>query len=99
MIIRHLDPRDLDELLELYRHLHVADVALPDRSVVDGHASRRRKGYATALLRRALEEAWSANCYKVMLLTGRMDESTFRFYESAGFDRHGKQGFVARPTG
>lgn len=36
--------------------------------------------------------------YKVMLLTGRKDEGTFKFYESAGFDRHTKQAFVARPT-
>ncbi|MBK6004527.1 hypothetical protein JJB11_00365 [Ramlibacter ginsenosidimutans] len=39
----------------------------------------------------------TAGCYKVMLQTGRLDEGTFRFYESAGFDRHGKQAFIARP--
>jgi GNAT superfamily N-acetyltransferase len=62
------------------------------------HASHRRKGYGKEILRKALTIAWSANCYKVMLLTGRKDEATLRFYESAGFDRHGKQAFVARPT-
>ena len=30
-------------------------------------------------------------------MTGRKDEATLRFYEGAGFDRHGKQAFVARP--
>ena len=62
------------------------------------HAQHRRKGYAIALLKQALAEAWAAKCYKVMLLTGRKDEGTFRFYEAAGFDRNSKQAFVARPA-
>jgi hypothetical protein len=32
-----------------------------------------------------------------MLLTGRKDEGTYRFYESIGFDRHAKQAFLAKP--
>ena len=62
------------------------------------HASHRRKGYAKALLTAALADAWTAQCYKVMLLTGRKDEATSRFYEAAGFDRHAKQAFVAKPA-
>ena len=31
-----------------------------------------------------------------MLMTGRKDEATFRFYESAGFSRDGKQAFIAK---
>jgi hypothetical protein len=31
-----------------------------------------------------------------MLLTGRKDEATLRFYEQAGFDQHDKQAFVAK---
>jgi GNAT superfamily N-acetyltransferase len=57
----------------------------------------RRKGFGRAVLRHALEHAWSRNCYKVMLLTGSKKEETFRFYESAGFDRQAKQAFVAKP--
>ena len=60
--------------------------------------THRRKGCATALLEAALADAWDAQCYKVMLLTGRKDEATFRFYEAAGFDRDAKQAFVAKPT-
>ena len=60
-------------------------------------AGHRRKGYGKAILVYALADAWSSGCYKVMLLTGRLDEGTFRFYESAGFDRHGKQAFIAKP--
>ncbi|MFH0941592.1 MAG: GNAT family N-acetyltransferase [Chloroflexota bacterium] len=63
------------------------------------HRDFRRKGYGRAVLRHALEYAWSRNCYKVMLQTGRKDEGTFRFYESAGFDRHAKQAFLAKPKG
>ena len=62
------------------------------------HSDHRRKGYATALLKTALADAWTAQCYKVMLLTGRKDEATFRFDEAAGFDRNAKQAFVAKPA-
>jgi GNAT superfamily N-acetyltransferase len=58
---------------------------------------RRRRGYGTAVLRKALALARESNCYKVMLLTGRKDEGVFRFYESAGFDGEAKRAFVARP--
>jgi GNAT superfamily N-acetyltransferase len=61
------------------------------------HADHRGRGYARAVLQDALSFAWAQGCYKVMLMTGRKDEATLRFYESAGFDRHGKQAFIARP--
>ena len=63
------------------------------------HADHRRRGYATALLKHALEAAWEWNCYKAMLLTGSKTEATLRFYENAGFQRGVKTGFVARPGG
>jgi len=62
------------------------------------HAAHRGQGWAGAVLRHALAFAWQRGCYKVMLMTGRQDEATLRFYENAGFDRHGKQAFVARPS-
>jgi GNAT superfamily N-acetyltransferase len=61
------------------------------------HTDYQRKGYGKAVLRAALGYAWSRNCYKVMLLTGRKDEGVFQFYESVGFDRHAKQAFLAKP--
>jgi GNAT superfamily N-acetyltransferase len=62
------------------------------------HASHRNQGHGKALLAHALAHAWSVGCYKVMLLTGRKDEATFKFYESAGFDHNGKQAFLAKPA-
>lgn len=60
------------------------------------HPRHRRKGFGKAVLQHALTESWAADCYKVMLLTGRRDEGTYKFYESAGFDRDAKQAFVAK---
>jgi len=62
------------------------------------HAMHRRQGWGRALLAHTLDFAWRQNCYKVMLLTGRKDPTTLRFYEQAGFDPNGKQGFVAKPA-
>jgi GNAT superfamily N-acetyltransferase len=57
----------------------------------------RKRGYATAVLHYALDEAWREGCYKVMLLTGSKLEETLRFYENAGFKRGVKTGFIAFP--
>ncbi len=58
----------------------------------------REKGFATDVLRYALDEAWRAGCYKVMLETGSKKEETLRFYEKAGFQRGVKTGFIAYPN-
>lgn len=60
------------------------------------HSAHRGKGYGKAVLKKAQSYAWSQDCYKVMLLTGRKDESTLTFYESAGFARNDKQAFIAK---
>lgn len=57
----------------------------------------RKKGFATGILRYALDDAWRAGCYKVMLETGSKKEETLRFYEKAGFRRGVKTGFIAYP--
>ncbi|QZA79041.1 GNAT family N-acetyltransferase [Deefgea tanakiae] len=62
------------------------------------HQDHRKRGYGKQILNAALNYAWSVNCYKVMLLTGRKDEATLNFYESAGFDPNGKQAFIAKPA-
>jgi len=144
--IREIKEDELNELLELYSHLHSSDEPLPRINVVkaiwheiqtnpnlqyfgfyiDGrlvssctisiipnltrgcrpygiienvvtHKDFRNKGYGSDILGHALGYAWSRNCYKVMLQTGKKDEATFRFYESVGFDKNEKQAFLARP--
>jgi len=61
------------------------------------HSAFRRRGFGKAVLLYALDHAWKQGCYKVMLLTGRKNEATYKFYESAGFDRHLKQAFISKP--
>jgi GNAT superfamily N-acetyltransferase len=68
--------------------------ALIENVVTD--AAHRRKGLARSLLAAALDAAWGAGCYKVMLATGRTDAETLRFYEQSGFSRGGKTHFEAR---
>lgn len=60
------------------------------------HPDQRRTGLGRRVLGAALEAAWDADCYKVMLATGRNEDATLRFYEGAGFTRGGKTFFQAR---
>ena len=60
------------------------------------HSEYRKRGYGTVILQKAVEIAKDNNCYKVMLLTGRKEESTLRFYERAGFERGIKTGFIKK---
>ena len=60
------------------------------------HKNFRRKGYATKILKKALQYAWEQKCYKVMLLTGSKDPGIFEFYEKAGFRKDIKTGFIAQ---
>lgn len=58
----------------------------------------RGQGIGEQLIRRAIELAREAGCYKVMLMSGRGDERVYRFYEKCGFLRDKKQGFIVRLT-
>lgn len=59
----------------------------------EGH---RRAGLGRAVLEAALDKAWRADCYKVLLATGSRRESTLRFYEGVGFTRDAKTYFEIR---
>jgi GNAT superfamily N-acetyltransferase len=56
----------------------------------------RKKGYGTAILHKAVYIANENKCYKVILLTGRKEESVHRFYERAGFEKGIKTGYIMR---
>ena len=58
---------------------------------------RRDRGYATALLGHVLAFAWEANCYEVMLLTGRTDPDVHRLYARVRFRAGVTTGYVAYP--
>ncbi|WP_216330060.1 GNAT family N-acetyltransferase [Rhizobium sp. X9] len=57
--------------------------------------THRGRGYGRAVVRHAIEAAFAANCYKVMLLTGRQRPEVHAFYESCGFVQN-KTGFQIR---
>ena len=142
MTVREIKENELNDLLELYTHLH--ERGIPENSAhlqttwaaicsdpnhhiivceVDGrivsscvcviipnltrnvrpyavienvvtHVDFRRRGYASACLDDARELAIRADCYKMMLLTGAKDESTFDFYQKAGYNRGDKTAFI-----
>ncbi|MBO9656338.1 GNAT family N-acetyltransferase [Agrobacterium sp. SOY23] len=57
--------------------------------------ARRGRGYGRAVVRHAIKTAFAADCYKVMLLTGRERPEVHAFYESCGFVQN-KTGFQIR---
>lgn len=59
------------------------------------HTDYRRRGCGKAVLGEAVEAAWRAGCYKVMLLTGAKQPATLTFYQDAGFEQS-KTGFQIR---
>lgn len=59
------------------------------------HADYREAGFGRAILNAAVERAWKADCYKVMLMTGSKKPSTLAFYKAVGFEQS-KTGFQVR---
>lgn len=62
------------------------------------HKDFRRKGFSQALLKHVLDFAWQANCYKVMLLSGAGNQAAHMLYESVGFNKNEKVGYIAKPS-
>lgn len=58
----------------------------------------RGQGLGKQVIGAAVEQAWSAGCYKVMLQTGRKDEAVLRFYEACGFSRSKTAFEIRRPA-
>ena len=61
----------------------LAPYAVIENVVTD--ADNRGRGAGKAVMKHAIQEAWKAGCYKVMLMTGTQREGTVAFYESLGF--------------
>lgn len=45
----------------------------------------RGRGFGKRVVLAALDHAWAAGCYKVMLMTGRTDPAVLAFYQACGF--------------
>jgi len=58
------------------------------------HEEFRGEGFGKLCVEAAVDRAEARDCYKVMLLTGTEAEWKLQFYESCGFDREAKTGFV-----
>ena len=61
--------------------------------------AHRARGHARRIMERALELAWAADCYKVLLLSGTQRVSAHKLYESLGFNGDVERGFVIKPGG
>jgi GNAT superfamily N-acetyltransferase len=57
----------------------------------------RGTGLGKEIMRATLDAAWSAGCYKAMLMTGSKRPSTLGFYRACGFSQDAKTAFLARP--
>ena len=60
------------------------------------HADHRGQGHGQAVIRHAIDQAWGAGAYKVVLTTSRKDPAVWAFYERCGFDSGDKRAFVIR---
>jgi GNAT superfamily N-acetyltransferase len=58
-------------------------------------ASHRGQGFGKAVVAAAIEAGRQADCYKVMLMTGRPDPAVYAFYQACGMAAS-KQGFQIR---
>jgi GNAT superfamily N-acetyltransferase len=54
----------------------------------------RGRGFASSLLKEAVEIARLSDCYKVMLMTGSKKAETLRFYNKSGFNSDDKTAFI-----
>ncbi|MFG6443135.1 GNAT family N-acetyltransferase [Roseateles sp. LKC17W] len=64
------------------------------------HADHRGRGHGQVVVRHAVQQAAAADCYKVVLTTGKKDPAVWAFYERCGFDPSDKRAFVIRrPAG
>ena len=59
------------------------------------HGDYRGQGFGRAVMTSAMEAAWAANCYKIMLLSGKEGQAR-GFYEALGFGADEKWGMTIR---
>lgn len=62
------------------------------------HHDFRRQGHGEAVMKAALQMAWTTDSYHVLLQSGRKDPGVHRFYEHCGLEPGLRVGYVARRT-
>ena len=63
------------------------------------HPGFQGQGHGRAVVGAALAEAWTRDCYHVLMQSGRQDPRVHRFYQGCGFEPGLRVGYVARrPT-
>ncbi|WP_282610625.1 GNAT family N-acetyltransferase [Pelagibius sp. Alg239-R121] len=73
---------------------NLASYAVIENVVTD--TACRGRGAGKAVMNYAIEQAWEAGCYKVMLMTGKQRDNTVAFYGSLGFSAERKTGMEIR---
>lgn len=68
--------------------------ALVENVVTDKNHRKRR--FASSCLSYAKQIAVDNNCYKIMLMTGSRKRSTHKFYQSNGYNKFEKTGYIQR---
>jgi GNAT superfamily N-acetyltransferase len=60
------------------------------------HPEFQGRGHGRAVVSAALAEAWTRDCYHVLMQSGRQDPRVHRFYQGCGFEPRLRVGYVAR---
>jgi GNAT superfamily N-acetyltransferase len=60
------------------------------------HPEFQGQGHGRAVVGAALAEAWTRDCYHVLMQSGRQDPRVHRFYQRCGFEPGLRIGYVAR---
>lgn len=60
------------------------------------HEDFRRRGLARTLMEFIMAHAWEKGCTEIMLLSGSDLAPAHKLYESLGFDKYGRTGFIKR---
>ena len=59
-------------------------------------SAHRNRGIGKSLLDHAVELSWARNCYKIMLMSGRKEDTVHAFYKKCGFNADEKQAYIQR---
>lgn len=59
------------------------------------HSDHRGAGHGRVVMQAVIDAAWSADCYKIMLMTGRIAKAR-GFYEKLGFGADEKWAMTLR---